>query len=335
MKEEEIRKRNIFNKYLELVEIDIKEFFDFNTFVKIPCPACFCSDFKFEFNKHGFDYVSCKKCFTLYGNPRPTFKNLKSFYANSPSTSFWIEKFFKPVAESRRVKIFKPRAEYISKTLPELSEGQIGDIGSGFGLFLEEIAKFFPHVKSIAIEPSPRQAEICRSKGLHVLCCALEEVKNLEGKFDLFTAFELFEHLYDPYDFLNRVKVLLKPGGYFLMTTLNARGFDIQLLWEKSKSVFPPHHLNFFNPTSIRNLLKRLDFEIVEISTPGKLDWDIVEGMILKENIHINRFWHMLAGNDNQEVKEALQKWITNNNLSSHMRILVKKPRASVISQLA
>ena len=61
------------------------------------------------------------------------------------------------------------------------------------------------------------------------------------------------------------------------MTTLNGRGFDILLLWNKSKSIAPPLHLNFFNPGSIRILLEKIGFQILEISTPGKLDWDIVE----------------------------------------------------------
>ena len=64
------------------------------------------------------------------------------------------------------------------------------------------------------------------------------------------------------------------------MTTLNGLGFDIQQLWEQSKSISPPHHLNFYNTKSISLLLESSGFEIVEIATPGKLDWDIVEGMI-------------------------------------------------------
>ena len=35
-------------------------------------------------------------------------------------------------------------------------------------------------------------------------------------------------------------------------------GIDIQILRENSKSVFPPHHLNFLNPKSITKLLQKL-----------------------------------------------------------------------------
>ncbi|MFC1621036.1 class I SAM-dependent methyltransferase [Candidatus Omnitrophota bacterium] len=326
MKEEDIRKRDVFNKYLELAKEDVKRFFsDKPSFVSVNCPACDGSEFRFEFDKEGFKYVSCNSCSTLFVNPRPSFKDLNYFYTSSNAMHFLINDFFKPVEESRRDKIFKPRAEYIHGIFSGKAPGLIGDIGAGFGIFLEELKKTWPLAKSIAIEPSPEQADICRSKGLDVQCCALEELKGFEGQFDLLTAFELLEHLFDPSDFLNRVRSILKPGGYLLITTLNGQGFDIQLLWERSKSLNPPHHLNFLNPHSIPLLLERCGFQTVQVSTPGRLDWDIVEGMIKNENVSIGKFWDLLADKTGEDCKRGLQDWITKNNLSSHMMLLARK----------
>ena len=201
----------------------------------------------------------------------------------------------------------------------------IADIGAGFGIFLEELKGIWPLARLVAIEPSPEQADICRNKGLEVQCCSLEELKGFEGQFDLVTAFELLEHIFDSDDFLRRVRSILKPGGHFLITTLSAQGFDIQLLWGNSKSLNPPHHLNFFNPRSISMLLERNGFETVQVSTPGRLDWDIVEGMIRNEKVNAGRFWNMLAGMGSEECKRELQDWISRYNLSSHMMILARK----------
>lgn len=328
MREEEIRKRETFNKYLELVEKDVKEFFDFHSFLDINCPACGSRDNIFEFEKLKFRYVSCKDCSTLFVSPRPALSALKDFYTKSSSASFWVNQFFKPVTEARREKIFVPRAKYICETLNPDKEWIIGDIGSGFGLFLEELRKILPENRYIAIEPHQAMADICQGKKLELRRSCLEELNEMDTTFNLLTTFELFEHLYDPADFLKKVYSLLKPGGYLLLTTLSSEGFDILLLWERSKSIFPPHHLNFFNPLSIRHLLERIGFEIVEISTPGELDWDIVEGMIKHENIDLGRFWNLLAQAGSRECKRELQDWILNNKLSSHMRILVNKPGA-------
>jgi len=326
MKEQEIRKRDIFNQYLQLTEEDCRRFFtEKSSFVYLNCPACGGSDLIPEFEKNNFQYVSCRDCLTLFANPRPSFAKLKEFYSDSVSARFWVNEFFMPVAELRREKIFKPRAEYADKVLPKKEDQVIGDVGAGVGIFLEELKRLRPKARLIAIEPSSEQAEICSKKGLEVRCSSLEEIKDSKEQFDVLTAFELLEHLFDPGYFLNYLNSLLMPGGHLLMTTLNGQGFDIKLLWERSKSVNPPHHINFLNPSSLLLLLKKCGFEIVEISTPGRLDWDIVEGMIRNEGVRLDRWWNSLAFRGTEGSKEELQEWIARNNLSSHMRVIAKK----------
>jgi len=326
MREEDIRKRDTFNKYLELAEKDAAEFFgNKDAFIRMNCPACGGSKLNEEFEKLAFRYVSCGDCGTLFVNPRPNFSDLSLFYANSPSTHYWVNEFFKPVQEARRTAIFRPRAEYIKSILPDAAKGVVGDIGAGFGIFLEELKIQCGSKELIAIEPSQEQASICRQKGLKVEEKTLEEIKGHEGRYDLLVAFELLEHLYDPLAFLQRVNRLLKPNCCFYATTLNGQGFDIQILWDKSKSVHPPHHLNFFNPVSASTLLERSEFEIIDISTPGELDWEIVEGMIKKEGKHPGRFWKFLAEHGSEKTKKKLQEWIKSNNLSSHLRLVARK----------
>lgn len=200
----------------------------------------------------------------------------------------------------------------------------MADIGAGFGLFLEELKKLWPESDIVAIEPSIDMAKICRGKGLKVLESTLEDV-DPEERFDLLTAFELFEHLHDPLPFVEKVCSLLSPGGYFFLTTLNGLGFDIQLLWERARNIYAPHHLNFFNPHSMEVLLVRNGFEIVEISTPGQLDWDIIEGAYRHEGLDPGRFFKTVAKYGTDEAKRELQQWIQANNFSSHMRVIAKK----------
>jgi hypothetical protein len=119
---------------------------------------------------------------------------------------------------------------------------------------------------------------------------------------------------------------LLRPGGYFLATTLSGEGFDIQVLWEKSRSVFPPHHLNFMNPDSLAGLCRRAGFEIEAAETPGVLDWQIVEGCAQRQEAPVGRFWETVARHGSAEAKQELQAWITKHRFSSHMRVVARKP---------
>ncbi|MFH2047093.1 MAG: class I SAM-dependent methyltransferase [Pseudomonadota bacterium] len=326
MKEDEIRKRDVFNRYLKLVEIDAEVVFrDKSTFQTICCPACGCDHNVAQFDKSGFHYVQCSKCDTLFVNPRPTYENLMQIYTDSLSTKFWVEEFFLPMAEARREKIFKPRAQYITEKFPQLQAGIIGDIGAGFGIFPEELKKIWPDSNIIAIEPSIDMAKICRDRGLAVIESTMENIDPNCHKFDLLTAFELFEHLHDPSAFVRKVSQFLNVGGYLYLTTLNGLGFDIQLLWERSKSVMPPHHLNFFNTQSIRLMLEKMGFTLIEVSTPGQLDWDIVESGYRQESLDPGRFFSTVSKYGSAQAKKDLQSWIGRHNFSSHMRVIAQK----------
>lgn len=326
MKEKEIRDRDTHKKYLELVKIDSQKIFsDKSNFIYISCPACGLTNSKLEFEKDGFSYSLCPNCESLFNNPRPSYSDLQKLYKNSESTKYWIDHFFTPFIEARREKIFKPRAEYITTKFPELNAGKIGDIGAGFGLFFEELKKIWTCSNLVAIEPSDDMSAICLNKGFNVIKKMLEDVDPQRDSFDLLTSFELIEHLHDPSIFFKNVYSLLNKNGYFYFTTLNGLGFDIQTLWNNSKSIAPPHHLNFFNPYSIKILLERLNFEVVEISTPGKLDWEIVENSFIQDAIEIDRFWKNFIKYGTEIEKMKFQNFLTENNLSSHLRVTAKK----------
>lgn len=325
MREEDIRKRDTLNRYLELVFEDARRIFsDRSSFQRIDCPACGSRDLVYQFEKKGFDYEQCEQCETLFVNPRPTYKDLMKIYVDSPSTRFWVEEFFRPTSEARRVRMFKPRAKFIADHFPDLRNGRTGDIGTGYGLFLEELKKLWPESDVVGIEPSVEMAAICREKGIKILESSLEDVDPNE-RFNLLTSFELFEHLHDPPSFVAMVRDLLDLGGYFYFTTLNGLGFDIQLLWENAKSVYPPHHLNFFNPDSIEAMLTRTGFKIIEISTPGQLDWDIIEGAYNQERLDPGRFFRSVIRHGTESAKRSLQKWIRENRFSSHMQVVARK----------
>jgi len=325
MRESDIRSVEMHDKYLHLVKKDVKRIFrNHSSFLAIDCPGCgrFSSNKIFE--KDGFSYIQCEDCDTIYNSPRPQFYDLQKLYEDSKSTKFWVEKFFMPYVEARRENIFKPRANYILNKFPLLNNSKIGDIGAGFGIFLEELRNIWGDASLISIEPSNDMAQICRDKEFKVIQKMLEDIESQDMNFDLLTSFELIEHLHDPIKFLKNVNSLLTVGGYFYFTTLNGLGFDIQMLWKNSKSISPPHHLNFFNPNSIQLLLKRTNFEIIEVTTPGKLDWDIYENALKREKIP-NRFFNIVKKYCSDDAKSKFQDWLSQNNLSSHLQVIARR----------
>lgn len=325
MKESDIRDAKVMDEYIKRLQEDVKKIFDFTQFVEVACPACGENKLKKEFDKHRFTYVSCTNCGTLFTNPRPTAEQLDRFYSQSDSGKFFTEKVFIPHADARREQIFRPRVKKIVSTFPECSKGRIGDIGAGHGFFLEELKKKWSEAVLIAIEPSQDMAKVCQEKGLRVIEQMFENIEISEQeRFDLLCSFELFEHLFAPKLFLEKCNSVLKLNGCLFISTLNGKGFDVQLLWERHKNVNPPEHLNFFNLNSIRILLEQCGFEIIEETTPGKLDWNIVEESSRRGEIKLDRFWAQVM-EANEGTKEELQNWISQSNFSSHMQIIAKK----------
>ena len=188
MKEREIRDTVVHKRYLDLVKADAEKIFkDRSTFQHFRCPACAEDRSVVQFIKDNFQYVQCPSCLTLYNDPRPQYGDIQKLYRDSESTKFWVDKFFSPFAEARREKIFRPRAEYIASKFPHFRSAVIGDIGAGFGLFLEELRILWKEARLCAIEPSEDMAQICSSKdstlsrpwlriskrGTHRLTCSL------------------------------------------------------------------------------------------------------------------------------------------------------------------
>lgn len=329
MKEFEIRPKELFSKYLELSKLDISLFFsDHSNFVEIQCPGCKTSENPVSFVKHGFKYKKCKKCSSLYVSPRPTNEMISDFYRRSESSRFWAEHFYPETAEARREMIFKPRAEVIKDILTKLSIPEpksIVDVGAGYGIFLEEIGKYEYFDEVVAIEPNKDLAKCCRSKNLKVVEKDVEMVGSEELKASVICSFEVFEHLHDPERFVMSMKRLLKPGGILLFTTLTISGFDLLVLGEHSKSISPPHHINFLSVEGIRSLLKRCGLSEISIETPGKLDLDIVKNTLTEmPNLEVSDFVKYLIYNRDLKAHEDFQKFLSANNLSSHVRIIAR-----------
>lgn len=328
MKEEEIRPEELMRENIRLHFRDAKYMLKSKkTFKRVPCPACGSVRHRESFNKGGFIFVSCFACETLYVNPRPSFEMLKEFYASSKSIKHWNDRIFPASEKTRRSGIFAPRARAVSelcrrhKTRP----GTLLDVGAGFGTFCEEVIRLnaFDHV--IAVEPSRELADTCRQKGLKVIEKPIEEVRL--GGIDVITCFELIEHLYEPMGFIKACRRVLPKGGLLILTTPNIMGFDLAVLGRISDNIAAPNHLNYFHPGSASRLLNRCGFEITEISTPGKLDADIVRNKIASGEFDISgqRFLKNILVDRWEEVGRGFQEFLADNKLSSHLWVTARR----------
>lgn len=328
MKESDIRPEALLRRYLELSEQDAELCFVDTARLKIPCVSCGSEQLLGEFEKNGFAYSSCQECGTLFQSPRPPIAAFEAFYRDSVSSRYWAEEFFPAVAEARREKIFRPRVERLANLChtKNISVERLIDVGAGYGIFLDEWRKANPSTRMLAVEPSESLAAECRSKGFDVVEDIAENVSGYNNYADMVVCFEVLEHVYDPLAFVQTLARLVKPGGYVFISTLCVDGFDIQMLWDKSNSIFPPHHINFLSVTGFERLFVRAGLIDVDVSTPGQLDVDIVRNAIKREPELMNgqRFLHRIV--DDQDIAVNFQEFLAANRLSSHAWVIGRKP---------
>jgi SAM-dependent methyltransferase len=331
MKEESIRPEKIFKKYLALAKKDAIAYFKDIPFTRHPCPACKSIKSTFAFRKLGFDYEECNDCGTLYANSRPSADAFCRYYSDAPSVVYWATHFYKVTEDARREKLIRPKAVAVSRLIekyygPFPKRACVADAGAGYGVFCEELSALLPRgIPTIAIEPSPSLIQICKDKNIETIPKFLEDVTKADFKNKTVVAivsFELLEHLHSPDDFIQTCSDLLDSGGLLILTTLNWQGFDLQILREHSNSIHPPHHINFFNTASIQVLLQRHGFEICEVTTPGKLDVDIVSKQL--QDVTCPFIRELLSLSDDA-VREKLQAILQETRTSSHMMIVARK----------
>jgi SAM-dependent methyltransferase len=201
----------------------------------------------------------------------------------------------------------------------QLPVATICDVGAGHGLFLEELRPYFAGSTLFAIEPDATSARVCRTKGFEVIESTAELTTGFENTFDLVISSEVLEHVFSPPAFAAAIARLTRPGGHALVTGLAYEGFDILFLQERSKSVSPPHHLNFLSVDGAQRVFTHAGFSGVDIWTPGVLDVDIA----LNSGVP-HEFLRVLKSRGDEAARD-LQAWLQKYNLSSHMWVLARK----------
>ncbi|MCK5579876.1 MAG: methyltransferase domain-containing protein [Candidatus Omnitrophica bacterium] len=324
----DLKPSELLEQYIQMTEEDVQ-----SLLVKSPslkecsCPGCGASKAQEAFKKLGMQFKECLECQTLYVSPRPDEETLSYYYNESPSRKFWQEKLFKATEQKRKEKIFKPRCEWILDSTQEFLSGakhwvdvhtsQYGYIDEMLETpFFEKKTLLNPYLNGENIK-SDSTVSVLRDKGWGA---------KLENQVDVVSLFEVLDHTSDVENIFENIGKMLKPSGLCFITAILSSGFDIQVLWGRSESLYPPDRLNVFSVEGLKKLFERCGFECIEFSTPGILDLEIVE-KVANDNpdFELSRFTRGLINNKDENVKRAFQEFLQVNLLSSYGRILIRK----------
>lgn len=324
IREVEMRSQNVFDDYFTLLTEDVPEFFQQKEpQVLQACPACGCEHFTDQFEKLSFVYRTCDDCGSMFVKQRASDAALSEYRIKSASHEYFVNNYLKNLESSGR-QLLTPRINWILDSIVEYNAPKQSylDLQSKYPSLLERIAeeKFFEehYFARPLFDPQQWQFGDFTQKGAFK--------SNTNASMSVITAFEYLDTMFNPREFIQEANRILMEGGLLFLTTRCISGFDMQVLWENSKSILPPHHVSIFSVEGLIQLFESAGFVIQELSTPGQLDLDIVANA-LKENpqLKVPQFIKYLIHQRDPEAHQSFKEFLQKHRLSSHTRIVVQK----------
>ena len=143
-KESDIRPTQLMQEQAKRLAADIERLLKYKSdFVTVTCPACNSANSSKIYEKYGVQFVICKKCETVYANPRPRPEHLEEYYRQSENYVYWNKYIFPASEAARRENIFKPRVQKVIDICRQfdIQTNTLLEVGAVFVIFCEEITK--------------------------------------------------------------------------------------------------------------------------------------------------------------------------------------------------
>lgn len=217
--------------------------------------------------------VYCGKCGFIYRYLRPDEKRLKNFYGQEWYFHEGYQKGNEKVtgsylADKNNIMRFV-RKRY--KTISQYKKGgDLLDIGSAMGFYLDYFKNHGWKVHGVEI--SEYAAKYAQNQlGIKdIFIGDINQASYASGSFDVITLWLILEHLVNPLETLKRIHDWLKKDGIIGLKVPTISGITGKLrpaFW--FRKFHPQDHMVAFTIESLREMLERIGFEMLEYKTEG------------------------------------------------------------------
>jgi glycosyltransferase involved in cell wall biosynthesis/2-polyprenyl-3-methyl-5-hydroxy-6-metoxy-1,4-benzoquinol methylase len=227
------------------------------------CPICGAESFTPVGEKANFRIVQCTLCRLMLVNPRLHRSALRDIYAptywQAHMDAYGLPRFWDRLA-----------SDYTSALdrVVLLQEFRVGrallDIGCSNGVLVRRTAEW--GFKSYGVELTPEMAHIASQlSGRPVFSGDLSETTEMFGglRFHQITMFDLFEHVYEPDQFLGNLGRILEDGGRLFIETFRTDCDDFQAKRLAHDDVKPVEHIYMYTQDNLERLFSRNNFEVL------------------------------------------------------------------------
>jgi SAM-dependent methyltransferase len=264
------------------------------TVERVDCAVCGADDASmyhprmYALADHFFDLVRCNVCGLVYINPRPspaTYRWLydtPDYYNRDYNLGVETDSYF-----SRREELISEYSTILESLETEINtKGDLLELGSAGGFFLEAARRrgwrvSGVEISSVAVQYSKQEFGFDVFEGL------LLDSPFSDESFDLIVADNVIEHTLSTRQDIQKLKALLKPGGYLYIvvpTYVNSVFFRMLmrlrkvmptallgselrhiLKLDKDDEKLIPYHILEFNRSTVVELMRRAGLEVISV----------------------------------------------------------------------
>jgi len=163
---------------------------------------------------------------------------------------------------------------------------------------------------------NPSAIDFGRSRQLNLCTAALEDAGFEPGSFDAVSLFDVLEHLFAPLHTLRAAISLLRPGGIVFLYVPNYDSASRLLMGKDAHFIWPTHHLNYYTPATIRDLMTREGLETVYLATEGL---DIVDFLWYRREVHGK------ADDGVEAIADLLQFFVNAGAYGKNLRVIARR----------
>lgn len=280
------------------------------------CPTCGSRNYSHELSKDYLKIVKCKECSLIFTSP--TFD--EAHYRETYQSEVYAEYMSKLVHDSHsyRVERFGNERVSIMSTYLDNSDNEIRylDIGCSSGAVVEAATNKGWAASGIDLNESA--IEFGRDRGLNLVNGDVYDQNFEPGSFEVISAFDVLEHVLDPVKMLKKIHELLVPGGIALIFVPNWNSATRVLLGKDAHYIRPTHHLTYYTPLTLEDVVVRNGFKVESILTEGLDISDFIWRKTEVDQINMDSI---------EEVANELQFFVNAGGWGKNLRTLIRKEK--------
>ena len=278
-----------------------------------PCPTCGSRDACHELEKDHMQLVRCTACDLVYVSPIFDEAHYKNVYASRDYQDIVRDLGIK--SHDYRVERFgRERVTLMAANLTTVETPRYLDVGCSTGFVVE--AARDTGWDAVGIDLNPSAIEFGRTRGLNLRSVALDDAGFEPASFHAVSLFDVLEHLPDPVRTLRACTRLLKRDGILFLYVPNYDSASRLLMGKDAHFIWPTHHLNYYTPATIRDVMTREGLETVFLAT---------EGLDVADYLWYRREVHGRADDGVEEIADLLQFFVNAGAYGKNLRVIARK----------